>query len=109
MFWSQIQAKGGPDTYGAFSYSRSQVDRVVRYVMNQREHHANQTFKGENLFLLRKFDIAFKGRIRVSVGLIGDTFGSAGAGRAVVALATNILPRWGRGARWYLADQARER
>ena len=35
--------------YGAFSYSRSQLDRVVRYVMNQREHHAKQTFKGEYL------------------------------------------------------------
>jgi hypothetical protein len=47
--------------YGAFSYSRSQLDRVVRYVINQREHHAKQMFKGEYLSLLRKnFDIAFK-------------------------------------------------
>jgi hypothetical protein len=46
--------------YGAFSYSRSQLDRVVRYVINQREHHAKQTFKGEHVSLLRKFDIAFK-------------------------------------------------
>ncbi|HKV41363.1 MAG TPA: IS200/IS605 family transposase [Blastocatellia bacterium] len=46
--------------YGAFSYSRSQLDRVVRYVMNQREHHSKRTFKDEYLTLLRKFDIAFK-------------------------------------------------
>jgi putative transposase len=46
--------------YGAFSYSRSQLDRVVRYVMNQTEHHSKRTFKDEYLMLLRKFDIAFK-------------------------------------------------
>ncbi|HEY6328141.1 MAG TPA: transposase, partial [Blastocatellia bacterium] len=46
--------------YGAFSYSRSQLDRVVRYVMNQKEHHSKRTFKDEYLTLLRKFDIAFK-------------------------------------------------
>ena len=46
--------------YGAFSYSRSQLDRVVKYVMNQKEHHAKQAFKAEYLSLLRKFDIAFK-------------------------------------------------
>ncbi|MGH9760914.1 MAG: IS200/IS605 family transposase [Blastocatellia bacterium] len=46
--------------YGAFSYSRSQLDRVVRYVMNQEQHHSKRTFKDEYLTLLRKFDIAFK-------------------------------------------------
>ena len=27
----------------------------------------------------------------------------------MVALATNILPRWGKGARWYFADQVSDR
>ena len=33
--------------YGAFSYSHSQIDNVVKYIMNQKEHHQEQTFKDE--------------------------------------------------------------
>jgi len=44
----------------AFSYSRSQLDRVVKSVMNRKEHHAKQALKTEYLSLLRKYDIAFK-------------------------------------------------
>ena len=43
--------------YGAFSYSRSQRDRVIRYIMNQEQHHRKKTFKEEYLNLLRKFEI----------------------------------------------------
>jgi putative transposase len=46
--------------FGAFSYSRSQLDRVVKYVLDQPAHHAKRSFKDEYLTLLRKFDIAFK-------------------------------------------------
>ena len=54
------EADSWQEGYGAFSYSRSQLDRVVRYVIHQREHHAKQPYKDEYLTLLRKFDIAFK-------------------------------------------------
>ena len=33
--------------YGAFSYSRSQVDNVIHYIKNQEDHHRKETFKGE--------------------------------------------------------------
>ena len=46
--------------YGAFSYSRSQRDNVIRYLMNQEEHHRIKTFKEEYLELLEKFEIDFK-------------------------------------------------
>jgi REP element-mobilizing transposase RayT len=46
--------------YGGFSYSRSQLDRVAKYVINQKEHHSSRSFKSEYLTLLRKFDIAFE-------------------------------------------------
>lgn len=45
--------------YGAFSYSRSQRDPVIRYVMNQEEHHAKKTFREEYLELLKKFEIPY--------------------------------------------------
>lgn len=46
--------------YGAFSYSHSAIDNVVKYVMNQKEHHKKQTFKEEYVDFLNKFQIEFK-------------------------------------------------
>lgn len=45
--------------YGVFSYSRSQLDNVVKYILNQQEHHKKRTFKEEYLDFLKKFDIEF--------------------------------------------------
>jgi len=45
--------------YGAFSYSHSQIDEVVRYINNQEKHHKNQTFREEYILLLKKFNIQF--------------------------------------------------
>src|SRR5258706_4697945 len=33
--------------FGAFSYSRSQLDAVIRYVTNQRKHHQRVSFRDE--------------------------------------------------------------
>lgn len=30
--------------YGAFTYSQSQIDRVVKYIMRQKEHHSKTAF-----------------------------------------------------------------
>ena len=43
--------------FGAFSYSHSQLDAVIRYVQNQEAHHARRTFRDEYLALLRKFNV----------------------------------------------------
>lgn len=45
--------------YGAFSYARSQRDIVIKYIMNQEEHHRAKTFKEEYLKMLRDFDITY--------------------------------------------------
>lgn len=45
--------------YGAFSYSKSQTEGVVKYVLNQELHHQKRTFKEEYLDILRKSDINF--------------------------------------------------
>jgi putative transposase len=47
------------DGFGAFSYSRSQIDDVAKYVLNQEEHHAEQTFKQEYIKLLERFDVEY--------------------------------------------------
>lgn len=46
--------------YGAFSYSRSQRNDVIHYIMNQEEHHSTKTFKEEYFDMLKKFEIEFK-------------------------------------------------
>jgi len=46
--------------YGAFSYGRSQIDPVVKYIQDQEEHHAKRTFREEYLDLLRKFEVEYK-------------------------------------------------
>ncbi|MDZ7355736.1 MAG: IS200/IS605 family transposase, partial [candidate division KSB1 bacterium] len=39
--------------FGAFSYSHSQVDRVVKYINTQEQHHTRKSFKAEYLELLK--------------------------------------------------------
>ena len=51
---------GWQEGYGAFSYSKSQKDKVVNYVLNQEEHHKKKSFKEEYLALLKAFEIEFK-------------------------------------------------
>ena len=45
--------------FGAFSYSKSQIDRVVKYILNQEQHHHKSTFKEEYIDFLKKFEIEF--------------------------------------------------
>ena len=45
--------------YGAFSYSRSQRDTVIKYIMNQEMHHAKKTFREEYLEMLKKAEISY--------------------------------------------------
>lgn len=45
--------------FGAFSYSISQLDDVIRYIQNQEEHHEQMSFKDEYLKYLKRFDIEF--------------------------------------------------
>ncbi|MCB0396620.1 MAG: IS200/IS605 family transposase [Flavobacteriales bacterium] len=47
------------DGYGAFTYSKSHIDKVVKYVLNQPEHHKKQSFRDEYLLLLQKFEIEY--------------------------------------------------
>lgn len=46
--------------YGAFSYSHSALDNVIKYVLNQKEHHKKQSFREEYMDFLSKFQIEFK-------------------------------------------------
>jgi REP element-mobilizing transposase RayT len=45
--------------FGAFFYSHSQLDNVIAYIMNQKEHHKKKTFKEEYISFLKEFNIEY--------------------------------------------------
>lgn len=52
----------GRQGYGAFSYAKSQVADVIRYVQNQETHHKKVTFLDEYRKLLVAFEIEWDER-----------------------------------------------
>ena len=48
--------------YGAFSYSKSQIDAVCKYIMNQEQHHKVKTFREEYEEFLKKYNIQYDKR-----------------------------------------------
>ena len=50
------------DGYGVFSYGKSQVDNVVKYIRNQEEHHLKHTFRDEYIEFLKLFGIEYDER-----------------------------------------------
>jgi REP element-mobilizing transposase RayT len=45
--------------YGAFSYSKSQIPSVIKYIQNQEQHHAKKNFLEEYKDFLKAFDIDY--------------------------------------------------
>ena len=45
--------------YGAFTHSKSQIETVINYILNQENHHKKKSFREEYLEILRKNDIQF--------------------------------------------------
>tara|TARA_R100000951_G_scaffold105116_1_gene98711 strand:- start:212 stop:673 length:462 start_codon:yes stop_codon:yes gene_type:complete len=45
--------------YSAFSYDRTAINNVIRYIENQKEHHGVTTFKDEYTRLLKEHNIDY--------------------------------------------------
>ncbi|MBN1464429.1 IS200/IS605 family transposase [candidate division KSB1 bacterium] len=45
--------------FGAFSYSHSQINTVVKYIQNQKQHHAKKSFQREYIEFLEKFGVEY--------------------------------------------------
>ena len=50
------------DGYGIFSVNPSEIERVVKYIDNQGEHHKKRTFKEELLAFLKKYEVEYDER-----------------------------------------------
>jgi len=48
--------------YGAFSYSKSQISQVAKYIENQDEHHKKKTFVEEYKKILNDFGLEYDER-----------------------------------------------
>jgi len=46
--------------YGAFTHSHSQIDAIVKYILNQEAHHQKKSFREEYLEILKKNELQFK-------------------------------------------------
>lgn len=56
--WSKFRFNW-QEGFGAFSYGKSQVDNVIKYIQNQEKHHETTTFRKEYKEFLKKFDVSF--------------------------------------------------
>jgi REP element-mobilizing transposase RayT len=45
--------------YGCFSYSKSLIPKVAKYIENQAEHHKKKSFKDEYIKCLKIFDVDY--------------------------------------------------
>jgi putative transposase len=46
--------------YGAFSYSKSHLKNVIKYIENQEKHHTKKSFLDEYRKILDKFEVEYK-------------------------------------------------
>jgi putative transposase len=53
---------GWQDGFGPFSYSKSQIPGVIRYIQQQEQHHRKQTFIQEYKSFLESFGIEYDER-----------------------------------------------
>ncbi|MBI5218775.1 MAG: transposase [Bacteroidia bacterium] len=50
---------GWQEGYGAFTYSKNELERLINYVKNQEEHHRKKAFREEYIELLNEHGIAY--------------------------------------------------
>lgn len=48
--------------YGAFSVNPSEIDKVIAYIENQKEHHQKKIFQDEYRELLKKYEVEYDER-----------------------------------------------
>lgn len=56
LYYKDFAWQGG---YGCFSVSQSRVERTIRYIAEQEEHHRKQDHKQEYLAFLQKYEVDY--------------------------------------------------
>jgi len=50
------------DSFGAFSYTKKDIAKVINYIETQEQHHYKKTFLDEYISLLEEFEIEYDDR-----------------------------------------------
>jgi REP element-mobilizing transposase RayT len=50
------------DGYGAFSVNPADIDRVIAYIANQKEHHSKKSYQVEYRAFLKKYEVEYDER-----------------------------------------------
>jgi REP element-mobilizing transposase RayT len=50
------------DGYGAFSVNPAEIDRVIAYIANQKEHHTKINFQNEYRAILKRYQVEYDER-----------------------------------------------
>lgn len=50
------------DGYAAFSVNPAEIEKVVNYITNQKEHHDKKTFQNELIAFLKKYEVEYDER-----------------------------------------------
>ena len=61
--WGKFSWQEG---YGAFSYSKQDIPKVINYLNNQKAHHKKHTFLREYKELLKEFGVSLKNKPNIS-------------------------------------------
>jgi hypothetical protein len=79
--------------FGSFSYSKSEIDNVIKYILKQEEHHKKASFKEEYLDLLIFFEINYNHKYLFEwIDWTGRTYG---ANLIIGDGFINCSPLWG--------------
>jgi len=85
-----VQKFAWQDGFGGFSYSKSHVPDVIRYIQNQEQHHKKQTFLEEYVSFLKAFEIEYDERYILKATHVP----SLQDGVCIIVLATDISSLW---------------
>jgi len=50
------------DGYGAFSVNPAEIDVVIKYILNQKNHHGKESFQDEYRKMLKKYNVDYDER-----------------------------------------------
>jgi putative transposase len=50
------------DGYGAFSVNANDIDKVINYIANQKQHHQKKIFQDEYRMILKKYNVEYDER-----------------------------------------------
>lgn len=62
FYWQGCPPERNGQGYGAFSVNPADIDRVIAYIANQKEHHSKISFQNEYRTILNRYKVEYDER-----------------------------------------------